>query len=136
MYTLKFRQPVIDHDNKFEGFEYWGYVRDGGITLPNSTERKDQQYIGIKDRFGKEIYVGDIVLATTAFQAIYNESSLHYTIGIGTGAFVLLNENGGEVEQWNDGHNRWYSLENVEIMEVVGNIYEGVKKESDAIDII
>lgn len=65
MKTIKFRQPIRDRDGKFIEWFYWGFI-DGDFITPAlqsnglDTRPESQQFTGILDKNGKEIYGGDL----------------------------------------------------------------------------
>lgn len=62
MRELKFRRSVYHGDGVFSHFQYWGFITPNFI-IPEIVDNydPDEQYIGIKDVDGNEIYEGDIV---------------------------------------------------------------------------
>ncbi len=115
MRNLKFRQFL---DGKFH---YWGYIDKAFISPLTNTEAHDlesQQFTGLLDKSGKEIYEGDIYRLKTEFDI--HDLSKDYTW---TDSRVLENlqdffENKGYREsemgeEWTDKN-----------IEVIGNVWE------------
>lgn len=94
MRTLKFRQWVNGR------FHYWGFLKKNYFIGPINPSGPSQQFTGLSDRSGKEIYEGDICKQNNLIDII----------------------------QWNNG-SYWYNwLEGSQIensnIEIIGNIYE------------
>jgi len=113
MRELKFRQPLWDEHNKFIEFHYWGFVNGSFIEpifSPESTlkeaREQSQQFTGLKDKNGKEIYEGD-KLRSTATKVANPSIKICEWEGIGFDPFVADCEHSGDGWHW----------------EIVGNIH-------------
>lgn len=76
---LKFRQPYFLQDDTFSHWHYWGWMSEGEFVGPlslghNVKGEMGQQWTGLYDSEGVEIYEGDIVsVEGEDYEVIYSD---------------------------------------------------------------
>lgn len=116
MRSLKFR-AWSNENNRYcdfatldESRRWIGWIKSSGVYL-TTTDINLEQYTGIKDENGKEIYEGDIVEYTTCY---YGNEKRHRKV-------VEWKE--WDSDDFGEPHNLGYSNLS-ECMEVIGNVHE------------
>lgn len=108
MREIKFRQPLLNLQGKFQEWFYWGFI-NGGFTAPLRQDVPNYQYTGLKDKQRREIYEGDIVDAWS--QGSHAIGTITWCI---SGFFIKIPP----------PRSIWNLAGTEEICEVIGNIYE------------
>jgi len=80
MREIKYRQPLF-YNGHFRKFHYWGDI-DGGFQSPvaGNLGRNSQEYTGLLDKNGKEVFVGDIV-SPINFDGSYRDAIVKFRNG-------------------------------------------------------
>lgn len=110
MREIKYRQALTDF-GKFCGWHHWGFI-DGKFVAPATNashsianaQKHSQEFTGLHDKNGKEIYEGDIMAANSGnLPVCWGDIEAQWSVRINDGVAPL-----------------WW----VANREVIGNIYE------------
>jgi len=113
MREIKFRF----YDEQLKKFHYWGFIGNSFVGLTNNNynpkslmeqEEQSQQFTGLVDKLGKEIYEGDFIGEKDFYQKIIFKNA----------AFRIESDN-TPLQEW-----LWKRERKTEQDEVIGNIYE------------
>ena len=131
MKEIKFRRPFFKeaYPYEFSHFGIWGVkLGQTEFTSPsynnNCSHKEDQQYTGLLDKQGKEIYEGDIVKHDMFYSGDYREDA-------NTG-YIEWDEEGHHVSRIDNNGEIMYVCSTWDLSknyggEVIGNIYEPIK---------
>lgn len=116
MREIRFRQPIRYKDGRFMEWHYWGLINDDWITpailhgAPD-TRKESQQFTGLHDKSGREIYEGDVI-------------SIRYDANPDNWVRMVVEWNDGAYELLCEGEFKGTLFYNIRQLEVIGNVFE------------
>lgn len=118
--VIKFRRAYFNYDGSFYGFKEWGPNIEGGkgflapSYIHGCKSGADQQFTGLLDKHGKEIYEGDILRL---------DGKYTYDVRYEDAKFVCYHIKGNALGKWGDLH-RFFDPEYSKYhVVVIGDIY-------------
>lgn len=125
---IKFRQPLFLKD-KFHSWHYWGFVKEREFVSPEKSwvqGSTSQEFTGLKDKSGTEIYEGDIANITYTILNPPEEGKKVIETRITERGVMMFNQESAQFSFFLENSILDENMQNFEI-KVIGNIYEHPK---------